>query len=262
MPVEYSIVIPAYNEGARILPTLDRVIGFIREQGWLAEILVVNDGSRDDTAEVVRAYAKSHPSVRLIENPGNRGKGFSVRNGILHSRGKAVLFTDADLSSPIEESVKLFDSIGRGNDVAIGSRWLQSDLQTVRQPFYRQILGRAFNLALRIILGLRYKDTQCGFKAFNGRAAREIFSRQCIRRWGFDPEILFLARRLGYRVKEIPVSWGHDHRSKINPVTDGLSMLKDLLKIRWNSISGKYSHTPEQSLASVSDEVPLAHPHA
>jgi len=146
--------------------------------------------------------------------------------------------------------------------VAIGSRWLRSDLQTIRQPLYRQILGRAFNLALRVILGLKYKDTQCGFKAFNGRAGKEIFSRQCIRRWGFDPEILFLARKLGYRVEEIPVAWAHDHRSKINPITDGFSMLADLLKIRWNSASGKYSRVPEQNPACAPEEAPAVHPRA
>lgn len=261
-PVDYSIVIPAYNEGVRILPTLDQVVGFVRQQNWLAEIVVVNDGSRDDTAEVVRDYARRNPAVRLIENPGNRGKGFSVRNGMLHAQGEAVLFTDADLSSPIEESVKLFDSIRRGHDVAIGSRWLQSDLQTVRQPLYRQILGRAFNLALRVILGLKYKDTQCGFKAFTNRAGKEIFSRQRIRRWGFDPEILFLAHKLGYRIEEIPVAWGHDHRSKINPITDGCSMLADLLKIRWNSASGKYNRPAEQIPTAAADEVPAVHPRA
>lgn len=262
MSVDYSIVIPAYNEGARLLPTLDRVLGFIHQQGWSAEIVVVNDGSRDETAEIVRAYGQRHPAVRLIENPGNRGKGFSVRNGILHARGEAVLFTDADLSSPIEESVKLFGAIARGNDMAIGSRWLQSDLQTVRQPLYRQILGRAFNLALRIILGLNFKDTQCGFKAVTGRAGRDIFGRQRIRRWGFDPEILFLARKLGYKVEEVPVAWGHDHRSKINPITDGMSMLADLLRIRWNSLSGKYSNAPAPSPAEAPDEVPAVHPRA
>ncbi len=262
-PVEYSIVIPAYNEGLRLLPTLDRIVGFIRQRNWRAEIVVVNDGSRDDTAKVVRGYAERNHAVRLIENPGNRGKGFSVRNGILHARGTvAVLFTDADLSSPIEESVKLFEAITRGKDVAIGSRWLRRDLQTVRQPLYRQILGRAFNLALRVILGLKYKDTQCGFKAFSGRAAKDIFSRQRIRRWGFDPEILFLARKLGYGVEEIPVSWAHDHRSKINPLTDGFSMLADLLKIRWNSASGKYRRAPENNPAPTPDELPAVHPRA
>jgi dolichyl-phosphate beta-glucosyltransferase len=257
---DYSIVIPAYNESVRIIPTLDRVLAYIQQQGWKAEIVVVNDGSRDDTAEVVRDYAARCANVNLVENPGNQGKGYSVRNGILHAKGAVVLFTDADLSSPIEEAAKLFESIHRGNDVAIGSRWLRSDLQTERQPICRQILGRAFNLALKIVLGFSFKDTQCGFKAFTQRAAADIFGRQVIRRWGFDPEILFLARRLHYKTEEVPVAWAHDKRSKINPITDGTSMLLDLFRIRWNSISGKYDCAPQKtSLAPIGEEVPVGH---
>lgn len=261
---DYSIIIPAYNESVRIIPTLDRVLAYIQQRGWEAEIVVVNDGSRDDTAEIVRDYASGSASVRLVENPGNRGKGYSVRNGILHAKGAVVLFTDADLSSPIEEAAKLVDSIHRGSDVAIGSRWLRADLQTTRQPLYRQILGRAFNLALKVVLGLSFKDTQCGFKAFKQQAARDIFGRQVIRRWGFDPEILFLARQLGYKTEEIAVAWAHDERSKINPITDGMNMLLDLFRIRWNSISGKYDCSPQtaQELSPTAEEVPVGHPRA
>jgi glycosyltransferase involved in cell wall biosynthesis len=259
---DYSIVIPAYNESVRIVPSLDRVVAYIRQQGWEAEIVVVNDGSRDDTAELVREYACGFASIRLIENPGNCGKGYSVRNGILHAKGAVVLFTDADLSSPIEEASKLIDSIHRGNDIAIGSRWLQSDLQTVRQSILRQVLGRAFNLALKIVLGLSFKDTQCGFKALKLQAARDIFGRQVIRRWGFDPEILFLARRLGYKTEEIPVAWGHDDRSKINPMSDGMNMVLDLFRIRWNSISGKYDCSPQLAHSQAAEEVPVGHPRA
>jgi len=261
---DYSIIIPAYNESVRIGPTLDRVLAYMQQQGWEAEIVVVNDGSRDGTAEIVRAYAGGSASVRLVENPGNCGKGYSVRNGILHAKGAVVLFTDADLSSPIEEAAKLLDAIHRGCDVAIGSRWLRSDLQTARQPIHRQVLGRAFNLALKVVLGLSFKDTQCGFKAFKQQAARDIFGRQVIRRWGFDPEILFLARQLGYKTKEIPVAWAHDERSKINPLIDGMSMLLDMFRIRWNSISGKYDCSPLPALAPTAnaEEVPVGHPQA
>jgi glycosyltransferase involved in cell wall biosynthesis len=261
---DYSIIIPAYNESVRIGPTLDRVLAYMQQQGWEAEIVVVNDGSRDNTAEIVRDYAGGGASVRLVENPGNCGKGYSVRNGILHAKGAVVLFTDADLSSPIEEAAKLLDAIHRGCDVAIGSRWLRSDLQTARQPIHRQVLGRAFNLALKVVLGLSFKDTQCGFKAFKQQAARDIFGRQVIRRWGFDPEILFLARQLGYKTKEIPVAWAHDERSKINPLIDGMSMLLDMFRIRWNSISGKYDCSPLPALAPTAnaEEVPVGHPQA
>jgi glycosyltransferase involved in cell wall biosynthesis len=259
--LDYSIIIPAYNESARIVPTLDRVLAYIQQHRLEAEIIVVNDGSRDDTAELVRHYAGGSASIRLVENPGNRGKGYSVRNGILHAKGAVLLFSDADLSSPIEEASKLFDSIHRGSDVAIGSRWLRADLQTTRQPIYRQVLGRVYNLALRVVLGLSFKDTQCGFKAFKQQAARDIFGRQVIERWGFDPEILFLAMQLGYKTEEIPVAWAHDGRSKINPLIDGMSMLLDVFRIRWNSISGKYHSFPRPalSLTAEEEEVPVGH---
>jgi len=236
----YSIIIPAYNESQRISASLDRILAYIAEQHWGAEIIVVNDGSRDNTAEIVREYAKTHTMVRLIENPGNRGKGYTVRNGMMQAHGDILLFTDADLSSPIEESKKLFAAIDRGADVTFGSRWLQAELQTERQPIHRQVFGRIFNLLLRIILGLKYKDTQCGFKAFTRKAAHQIFARQTIDRWGFDPEILFLAEKFGYKVAEVPVEWAHDDRSKINPVTDGFKMFVEMLRVRWADMTGKY----------------------
>jgi dolichyl-phosphate beta-glucosyltransferase len=237
----YSLIIPAYNESGRIRPTLDAILRYIEEQRWDAEVLVVNDGSRDDTAEVVRAYGQAHSQVRLIENPGNRGKGFSVRNGMLHARGDICLFSDADLSSPITEAQKLFDAIAQGADIAIGSRWLRSELQTERQPLYRQAFGRIFNLLLRVILGLRFKDTQCGFKAFRGEAAQRIFPLQRIERWGFDPEILFLAQRMGLRVAEVPVSWAHSEGTRMHPFRDGLRMFGDVMRIRWNALTGAYT---------------------
>src|ERR1022692_3224654 len=162
----YSIVLPAYNERERIAGTLERILAHATGRGWKVEVIVVNDGSSDDTAEIVLEYARNHPALRLLENPGNRGKGYSVRNGMLHGRGEILLFSDADLSSPIEEADKLFAAIADGADVAIGSRWLRRDLQTQPQPFHRQIFGRIFNLMLRLSLGLHFKDTQCGFKAF------------------------------------------------------------------------------------------------
>lgn len=244
MPVQYSIVIPAYNESQRIVPTLNRVLSYIAEEGWSAEVIVVNDGSRDDTAKVVRRYVETNPILRLVENPGNCGKGYSVRNGMLNARGDILLFSDADLSSPIEEAPKLFRAITQGADVAIGSRWLQADLQTERQPWHRQLFGRVFNLILRIVLGLKFKDTQCGFKAFNRRAAETIFPLQRIERWGFDPELVFLAQKHGFRVVEVPVRWAHDEKSTISPVRDGTRMFIEVLKIRWNALTGAYSARP------------------
>jgi len=255
--VKYSIVIPAYNEAARIAPTLEKILAYAAHQGWLTEVIVVNDGSRDHTSEIVREWTRRNPAVKLIENPGNRGKGYSVRNGMLHAQGDLLLFTDADLSSPIYEAGKLFAALENGADVAIGSRWVNTALQTERQPLHRQLVGRIFNLLLRITLSLKYKDTQCGFKAFTSRAAAALFSRQRIERWGFDPELLFLANQLGFKVAEVPVEWAHDHRSKINPLRDGTKMFAEMLKIRWNSVTGKYKtpHLPLPQAGSASERI-------
>jgi dolichyl-phosphate beta-glucosyltransferase len=244
----YSIVIPSYNESERLWATLDKVLAYLREQEWDAEVIVVNDGSRDNTAEIVREFSRQsprqNPTIRLVENPGNRGKGYSVRNGILNSRGDIVLFTDADLSSPIEEMPKLLAALASGADIAIGSRWLRAELQTKRQSAHRQLFGRIFNLLLRIVLGLQFKDTQCGFKAFTRRAAQTILPLQRIERWGFDPEILFLALQFGYRVDEVPVFWGHSGDTRIHPFIDGAKMFQEMLRIRWYDLTGKYDGQP------------------
>ena len=239
--IKYSIVIPAYNESARIPATLAAVVACVRANRWSAEIIVVNDGSRDDTAEVVRAFAASAAEVRLVENPGNRGKGYSVRNGILQARGEIVMFTDSDLSAPIEEAPRLFAAIEQGADIAIGSRWLESGRQTHRQPIYRQFFGRCFNAVTRMVMGLRFADTQCGFKAFTRTAAQTIFPLQTIERWGFDPEILFIAVKRGFRVQEVAVSWAHDERSRMSYLRDGMKMLEEIATIRWNALLGRYS---------------------
>lgn len=237
----FSFIVPAYNESGRIRPTLDELVRYTRERDWDIEILVVDDGSRDDTAQIVREYGKEHSQIVLLENPGNRGKGFSVRNGMMHARGDICLFTDADLSSPISEAPKLFDAIATGADIAIGSRWLRPDLQTERQPLYRQAGGRIFNLMLRLVLGLNFVDTQCGFKAFRRETAQRIFALQQIERWGFDPEILFLARRMGLAVKEVPVAWAHSEGTRLHPFRDGLRMFWEVLRIRWNATTGAYT---------------------
>jgi glycosyltransferase involved in cell wall biosynthesis len=246
----YSIVIPAYNESARIRATLDKVLAHIGERGWNAEVLIVNDGSSDDTAQIVQQYASQHPALRLLENPGNRGKGYSVRNGMLHASGEWMLFSDADLSSPIEEADKLMAALAGGADVAMGSRWLRKELQTQPQPLYRQFYGRIFNVALRIILGLHYRDTQCGFKAFTRQSTDLIFPLQHIERWGFDPELLFLARKFGLKVEEVPVKWAHREGTRLNPLRDGLRMFLEILKIRWYSLTGKYDARSPSTVAT------------
>jgi dolichyl-phosphate beta-glucosyltransferase len=245
---DYSIVIPAYNESARIGDTLTQVLGCVHKHNWNAEVLVVNDGSRDNTAAIVRSFAEKDPIVKLIQNPGNRGKGFSVRNGILHASGDIVMFTDADLSAPMDEAERLFAAIRDGADIAIGSRWLERKRQTIQQPLYRQFFGRCFNAVTRLVMGLPFADTQCGFKAFRRQAAQTIFQLQRIERWGFDPEILFIALKRGHTVREVPVTWGHDERTRISYLKDGLKMLEELIFIRWNALTGVYSR-PVKELA-------------
>ncbi|HUO61215.1 MAG TPA: dolichyl-phosphate beta-glucosyltransferase [Candidatus Acidoferrales bacterium] len=248
MPEFVSIIIPAYNESDRIGRTLEQVFAYLEEQQLNAEVIVVDDGSRDNTAEVVNGFAAHHPNLRVLHNPGNRGKGYSVRNGMLNARGDILLFTDADLSSPIEEAPKLFEALANGSEVAFGSRWVETELQTEPQPILRRIAGRLYNILLRVFLGLHYEDTQCGFKAFNRRAAEVVFTRQRIERWGFDPELLFIARKFGLRLTEVPVKWAHDDRSKINPLLDGIKMFGEMLSIRWWSLTGRYRN-PEFEFA-------------
>ncbi len=238
---KYSIIIPAYNEGARLGPALESVLSHADTNRWDAEVIVVDDGSQDDTADLVRRRAKENPSLHLLQNPGNHGKGYSVRNGMLNARGEILLFTDADLSAPIEQASKLFGAIESGADVAIGSRWLQPNLQTHRQSLLRQFYGRSFNLFLQLLLGLKFKDTQCGFKAFSRNAAVTLFSKQTIDGWGFDAELLYLASRLGLKVIEIPVVWSDAAGTRIHPLRDGLRMVQEAMLIRRNAFSGKYS---------------------
>ncbi len=237
---QYSIIIPAYNEGARLGATLDRVLSYVAEHGWDTEVIVVNDGSRDNTAELVLTRAKANPALRFIENPGNHGKGYSVRNGMLNANGEILLFTDADLSAPVEQASKLFEAVESGADVAVGSRWLQPELQEHRQSVLRQFYGRSFNLVLRLLLGLKFKDTQCGFKAFRRNAAKTLFSLQTIDGWGFDAELLYIADRQGMKIKEVPVVWSDAAGTRIRPLRDGMKMIAEVLRIRWNALRGKY----------------------
>jgi dolichyl-phosphate beta-glucosyltransferase len=251
VPVQYSIVIPAYNESARIGRTLTEVIRSIERNGWNAEVLVVNDGSTDDTTAIVQSFASAHPIIRLIENEGNRGKGYSVRHGMLAAVGSVVMFTDADLSSPMDEAERLFAALRDGADVAIGSRWLERGRQTIHQPLYRQFFGRCFNAVTRMVMRLPFADTQCGFKAFTYSAAQTIFQLQRIERWGFDPEVLFIALKRGYTVREVAVTWGHDERSRISYLKDGIKMLEELMYIRWNAMVGSYNRKVKELVAEM-----------
>jgi glycosyltransferase involved in cell wall biosynthesis len=242
-------VIPAYNEAARIENALARVLECVEQQHWDAEVLVVDDGSKDATPQIVHRWMERYPRLHLIQNNGNRGKGYSVRNGLLQAAGDIVMFTDADLSAPMEEAERLFAAIADGADVAIGSRWLDKARQTIHQPLYRRFFGRCFNWVTRTVMGLPFKDTQCGFKAFRREAAQVIFRLQRIERWGFDPEILFIARKLGYDIREVPVTWGHDERSRMSYLKDGMKMLEEMAVIRGNSVAGRY----DEAIAALKD---------
>ncbi len=237
-----SIVIPAYNEERRLPATLQAVSCYLKQAGFSSsEVLVVNDGSRDGTSCVVREFAARHPEVRLLENPGNCGKGYSVRHGMLEAQGDWILFSDADLSAPITELDKLLEAARmQGAQVAIGSRALDRSLISVHQSFFRENAGRIFNLCMRMITGLPFWDTQCGFKLFQAAAAREIFRRQRLNGFSFDVEALFLARKLGYRVIEVPVRWSHAEGTKVSMISDSVRMFADLFQIRWNQLCGRY----------------------
>ena len=252
----FSIMIPAYNESARIEGTLERVLWCVQKRGWDAEVLVIDDGSSDETAEIVQLWMQKYERLHLVKNPGNRGKGYSVRNGLLQSAGDIVMFTDADLSSPMEEAERLFAAIDEGADVAIGSRWLDRQKQTIHQPLYRRFFGRCFNRVTRLFIGLPFKDTQCGFKAFKREAAQTIFRLQTIERWGFDPEILFIARKLKYKIAEVPVTWGHDERSRMSYLKDGMKMLEEMGQIRANSLRGRY----DEAIAAMKDTSKMVTP--
>jgi glycosyltransferase involved in cell wall biosynthesis len=239
--LDLSIVIPAFNEESRLPKTLDSVIDYLQSRTYRAEILVVDDGSTDQTSAVINSYRQKYPGLRSISNGGNRGKGFSVRHGMLEALGEIALFSDADLSTPIEEADKLLAPIRERNfDAAIGSRAMDRSLIQVHQSAIREMAGIFFNRMVQWILGIQFSDTQCGFKAFRRDRAQVIFEQQRIERFGFDPEILFLAKRNGLRVAEIPVRWSHDAATKVNVATDGLRMFLELILIRWNGLRGCY----------------------
>jgi glycosyltransferase involved in cell wall biosynthesis len=238
--LDLSIVIPAYNEEQRLPKTLDCIFSYVKSRPYLVEIIVVDDGSSDQTAEVVITCRQKYPELRLLSNTQNRGKGFSVRHGMLEARGEIALFSDADLSTPIEEADKLLTAVRNGYDAAIGSRAVDRSLIDVHQSLIREQAGILFNRLVRWIMGIEFSDTQCGFKAFRRERTRIIFEQQRIERFGFDPEILFLAKRNGLRVAEVPVRWSHDSGTKVNVASDGIRMFLDLLLIRWNAVRGYY----------------------
>ena len=231
-----SIILPTFERAHLIGRSLDSVLS----QSWTNfELLVVDDGSQDKTIAVGESFRTAIPALRVITNGQNRGKGYSVRHGMQESRGRIVLFTDADLSAPIEEIEKLLPAM-KDHDVAIGSRAVDRSLISVHESPFREFAGIIFNKIVRIILRLPFVDTQCGFKAFRREECKLIFEQQTIERFGFDPELLYLARHHGLRSIEIPVRWGHSPATKVNMMRDSIQMFLDVFKIRWNSLTGRY----------------------
>ena len=236
---DLSIIIPSYNEELRLPATLERIAAYLSTYAREAEVLVVDDGSEDGTAAAAESYRSKILRLRVISNGVNRGKGYSVRHGMQEARGRIALFTDADLSAPIEEAGKLIDGL-ETNDVAIGSRAMDRSLITVHESPFREFAGIIFNKIVRSILWLPFVDTQCGFKAFRRERCGIIFEQQTIERFGFDPELLYLARRHGLRAVEIPVRWGHSPATKVSMLHDSIQMFIDIFTIRWNSLVGRY----------------------
>ena len=240
-PPDLSIIIPVFNEEHRLPQTLERISAFLSAHSMRGEIIVVDDGSSDGTPAVTARSRAQMPDLRVVRHERNHGKGFSVRQGMLQARADIALFTDADLSTPIEEADKLIAAIQRdGYDGAIGSRAIDRTLIQVHQSAVREWAGILFNRAVRWIAGIRYSDTQCGFKAFRLSRARILFEQQRIEGFGFDAEILFLAKRQGLRVAEIPVRWSHDSATKVRVAADGMRMVLDLLRIRGRAWMGLY----------------------
>ena len=234
-----SIVIPSYNEELRLPGSLEKIAAYIREKEPNTEVIVVDDGSTDRTAAVVESWRDRIPQLRVVSNGVNRGKGFSVRHGSLEAGGDIVLFTDADLSSPIEEGEKLLAALAT-HDVAIGSRAVDRSLIEVHESLFREIAGIIFNRIVRVTLRLPFVDTQCGFKAFHRERCRVLFEQQTIERFGFDPELLYLARHHGLSIIEVPVRWAHSPATKVNMLRDSVQMFLDVFIIRWNAVRGRY----------------------
>ena len=236
-----SIVIPAYNEEKRIGRTLEEIMSYLKTKGYEYEIIVIDDGSTDSTREIIRKFEGKDSRLRVIENRIGKGKGYSVRRGMLETRGKFALFSDADLSTPIEEIEKLIYWLEDGYDVAIGSRGLKDSRVEIHQSFLREGMGKIFNKIMNLIVFTGFKDTQCGFKCFKRHVVNKVFSKQRINGFAFDVENILIAMQHGFRIKEVPVRWLNSPYSKVSVMRDPVIMLYDLFKIRFNNFTKKYS---------------------
>lgn len=234
--VALSLVVPAYNEESRIGGSIKRILDFLKSKPYTWELIIVDDGSSDGTSAVALSAGAD---IVHLRNETNKGKGYSVKRGILAAQGESIFFTDADLSTPIEEIDKCLPALGQA-DVVIGSRALPESIITLHQPMHREAMGRLYNKFVRIAALPGIKDSQCGFKGFAKKAAQDIFSRQRLTGFGFDVEVLYIAKRLGYRIVELPVTWHNSTASRVRPVKDGLVMLGDLIRVRLNDSKGFY----------------------
>ncbi len=234
LEMKFSIVIPAYNEALRIGKTLSSICDHMEGCGYSYEVIVIDDGSTDDTDEVVRKAAEKHAAIVLLQNGINKGKGYSVKRGVLFSRGSLVLMSDADLSTPIDELEGLSKKLDEGYDIAIGSRSVSGSKILKRQAWYRQFMGKIFNKVVWTVAVSGIRDTQCGFKLFKGDAARMVFARQKIERFAFDVEDLYLAKKMGFEIREVPVVWVNSPDSKVSIFRDSVQMLWDIFKIRFH----------------------------
>ncbi len=246
---ELTVVVPAFNEARRIEVSIEKIVGYLRRRQTSFEIVVVDDGSTDETAALVTAashrWAAPGGRIGLLENGVNRGKGFSVRRGMLAAQGAWALLCDADLSAPIEEYRELEKALQEGCVIAIASRDVAGARVEVHQSAVRERSGKLYNLMVRFLFGLPFRDTQCGFKLFDLRRCREIFNQQRLSGFGFDVELLVIAQRLGHKVREVPVLWRHDAGSKVHFLRDGARMILDLIRIRWNILRGRYQATTQ-----------------
>jgi glycosyltransferase involved in cell wall biosynthesis len=233
-----SIIVPAYNEQKRLPDSLSRIASYVRAQSYPIEVLVVDDGSGDETAGVVEEMAENHPFVTLVRNP-HRGKGYAVKTGMLRANGQYLFFGDADLSMPIEEIQKFLPGNLGEYDVAIGSREAPG-ANRYDEPPLRHLMGRVFNLLVQLLAVRGFRDTQCGYKGFRREVARDIFSAQTMDGFGFDVEILFVAQKRRYRMVEVPIEWYHKGSSQVNPVKDTFKMIRDVFQVRWNDWRGQY----------------------
>lgn len=227
-----SIVIPAYNEAGRLPETLERIERFASENGWIAEVIIVDDGSRDETALLADIACRRNPLFHLVTYRQNGGKGYAIRRGVMEATGEAILISDADLSTPLPEAKKLLAHISSA-DVVIGSRAVDESLVRVRQAWYRQRMGKIYNVLMRTITGLPFQDTQCGFKLLSSPVAKRIFREASVDRFAWDVEMLVLACRFGYTVREVPVEWVNSPDSRVRVVRDSSRMLLDTLRVRW-----------------------------